>query len=113
LSLPPPRYILKDGVRYVGAVNSLGAITATSLTVSGGVDAATYIGDTITLDSNASIVATVDLVTLGAYDQAVGSRTLAIGTEIAVAADVARASTHSIKFRINGADYRVLLSNVA
>lgn len=85
---------------------------ANALTIAGG---SLTIADTGFLLSNAigSLAGgTADIVTLGAYDLSAGNATLALGTETAVAADVAVASTHSLTVRINGASYKVLLTAI-
>ena len=52
----------------------------------------------------------VDLVQLYAVDLSAGNATLGIYTETAVAADVAVASTNSLTVKINGTNYKILLS---
>lgn len=68
------------------------------------------IGRNFTTSSNASIATAADVVKFGGYDIAAGRRTLALGTEEAVAVDVVAASTHTLTVRINGVNYKILLS---
>jgi hypothetical protein len=56
-------------------------------------------------------ISEADTVKLGGFDLAAGRRTLALGTEEAVAVEAALASTHTLSVRINGATYRILLTN--
>jgi hypothetical protein len=57
--------------------------------------------------------ASADKAHLYCGDLSAGNATLGIWTETAVAADAARASTHSIKMLVNGTAYRFLISNAA
>jgi hypothetical protein len=61
--------------------------------------------------ANDDFAAVADQVKLGNYDIAAGRRTLALATEEAVAVEAALASTHTLSVRINGATYRILLTN--
>lgn len=56
--------------------------------------------------------AVTDGVRFGSVDLSAGNATLSLRTETAVAADVAVASTHSLSVQLNGATYKILLSNV-
>jgi hypothetical protein len=60
-------------------------------------------------NSSNDLGSAANLVQLGGYDLDATHRTLAIGTEEAVAADIGLASTHSLRVRINGATYKIPL----
>lgn len=65
-----------------------------------------YFGTTATTQPSTS----VDLVHLGGADYAAGARTLSIWSEAGANAEVA-VSTHSMKIVLNGANYRILMTN--
>jgi hypothetical protein len=67
----------------------------------------------VVTNSSVAPAASVDKTYLYCKDVSAGNATLALWTETSAAADVARASTHSLKIFHNGTAYRVLLSNVA
>ena len=69
-------------------------------------------GGLILTNATGSQASTADQARLGSYDIAAGRATLALGTEEPVNADVLAASTHSLWVRINGTNYKILLSNV-
>lgn len=52
-----------------------------------------------------------DMVQLYSVDLSAGNATLGLRTETAVAVEAALASTHTLAVRINGATYRILLTN--
>jgi hypothetical protein len=61
--------------------------------------------------ANDDFASIADQVKLGNYEIAAGRRTLALATEEAVAVEAALASTHTLSVRINGATFRILLTN--
>ena len=97
--------VLATGTVTSGTVGSIGFSP-------GGVSAATITSTGLNISNGTGSQAggVADTVSLGAYDLSAGNATLAIGTETAVAVDVALASTHSLTIRINGTSYRVLLA---
>lgn len=56
--------------------------------------------------------AVTDGIRIGSVDLSAGNATLSLRTETAVATDAAVASTHSLSVQLNGATYKILLSNV-
>ena len=98
-----------------------GTVTLSDVTLGGVLTANNYIqmsGNPIvgisSIDSNVSTDSTsnVDKIQISGFDLSAGNRSLAIGTEHAVAVSAATASTHKVGVRWNGATYYFLLTNV-
>lgn len=76
---------------------------------------ATKLGTTLTpnkvsFNNSVASASVADQVSISGVDIAAGRRSLAIGTEEAVAVDVVTESTHTLSVVINGTTYKILLA---
>lgn len=103
------------GFNQAGASNreliSWGVEANDTLRICGDGDAL-MLGTSATFKNSVASASVADRVSVGGVDLSVGNRSLAIGTEHAVAVSVATASTHKVGVSWNGATYYILLSNV-